>query len=144
MLENKPNEVTLIFHSDKPDDRKARGYVESITAFVIKTLDLKRDPITETQLAELADKMGSSIIELFDPTYADRARGVQAGNMGDYDILSLLAHEPILICTPILIVGKKALHYRSSYELIKINGHSSGVENIAAANIEEKKTKPKR
>jgi arsenate reductase len=140
MIENKPNEVTLIYHSDKPDDRKTRGYVESITAFKIKTLDLKRDPITETQLAEVANKMGARVVELFDPSYADRANETQASNLADGDILLMLAREPILVCTPILIVGKKAIRYKSSYDLIKVNGHAPGVENIPAANIEEKRT----
>jgi arsenate reductase-like glutaredoxin family protein len=140
MLENKTNEVTLIYHSDKPDDKKARGYVESITLSAIKTLDLKRDPITEMQLAEIADKLKSPIISLFDPTYADRAKDVQASNLSDDDIVRMLAYEPILIATPILIVGKKAFRYNSSYELIKLNGQSSGVENIRGANIEEKRT----
>src|SRR5688572_20066307 len=104
MIENKANEITLIYHSDKPDDRKARGYVESINSSGIKTLDLKRDPITETQLAEIAVKLNASILDLFDPTYADRANDVQAADMSDDDIVRLLAHEPILIWTPILIV----------------------------------------
>ena len=140
MLENKSNEVTLIYHSDKPDDKKARGYVESITVSTIKTLDLKRDPITEMQLAEIANKLKSPILGLFDPTYADRARDIHASNLSDDDIVRLLANEPILIATPILIVGKKAVRYNSSYDLIKLNGQSSGVENIRGANIEEKRT----
>jgi len=140
MIENKSNEVTLIYHSDKPDDRKARGYVESITLSAIKTLDLKRDPITEMQLAEIANKLNSPILSLFDPTYADRAKEVHARNLSDDDIVRLLAYEPILIATPILIVGKKAFRYNSSYELIRFNGHAPGVENIHGANIEEKRT----
>ena len=140
MLENKSSEVTLIYHSDKPDDRKARGYVESITVSAIKTLDLKRDPITEMQLAEIADKLKSPILSLVDPTYADRAKEVQASNLSDDDIVRMLANEPILIATPILIVGKKAFRYNSSYELIRLNGLSSGVENIRGANIEERRT----
>jgi arsenate reductase (glutaredoxin) len=140
MIENRSNEVTMIYHSDKPDDRKARGYVESITGSAIKTLDLKREPITETQLAEIADKLKSPILGLFDPTYADRAKDVRASNLSEDDIVRLLAYEPILIATPILIVGKKAFRYNSSYELISLNGHSPGVENIRGSNIEEKRT----
>lgn len=144
MIENQENEITLIYHSDKSDDRRTRGYVESLTSFVIKSLDLKRDPITETQLAELADKMETTVQDLMDSSYAEGENKVPAANMADYDILSLLAHEPMLIQTPILIVGNKAFRYNSSYELIKENGHLSGVENIPAANIEEKRTIPER
>ena len=142
MIENQPNEITLIYHSDKPDDRKARGYADSIRAFVLKTLDLRRDSITETQLAEVAEKLGVAVRDLLDPTYSDRADNIEPESLCDADILSLLAHEPILIHTPILIVGKKAFRYNSSYELISENGNTPGVENIPAANVEEKRTIP--
>ena len=142
MIENQPNEITLIYHSDKPDDRKALGYSQSIQAFVLKTLDLRKDSITQTQLAEVADKLGISVHELIDPTYSDRAGDANVESMSDGDILRLLTHEPTLIHTPILIVGKKAFRYNSSYELISENGHTPGVENIPAANVEEKRTIP--
>jgi arsenate reductase len=140
MIENQPNEITLIYHSEKPDDRKARGYADSIKAFTLKTLDLRRDCLTETQLAEVADKLKVPIRELVDLTYADRSDRANIGHMDDADILNLLAHQPMLIQTPILIVGKKAFRYDSSYALISENGRTSGVENITAANVEEKKT----
>ena len=39
----------------------------------IKTLDLAREKITETQLAQIADKMQVPIEELVDITYDDRS-----------------------------------------------------------------------
>jgi arsenate reductase-like glutaredoxin family protein len=140
MIENQPNEITFIYHSEKPDDRKALGYADSITAFQLKTLDLRRDCLTETQLAEIADKLETSVRSLVDVTYSDRVDPVDLQEMDDADILNLLAHKPILLGTPILIVGKKAFRYDSSYQLISENGRASGVENIEAANVEEKKT----
>jgi arsenate reductase len=142
MIENQPNEITLIYHSDKPDDRKARGYADSITAFTLKTLDLRREPLTETQLAEIADKLALGVQDLVDPSYSDRAQPADIKDMDDADVLNLLAHQPILLHTPILIVGNRAFRYNSSYELISENGRTSGVENISAANVEEKRTIP--
>jgi arsenate reductase (glutaredoxin) len=142
MIENQPNEITLIYHSDKPDDRKARGYADSITTFTLKAWDLRNEPLTETQLAEIAQKLGIEIRDMIDTTYADRTSSAQLDRMAEADILNLLAHEAILVHTPILIVGKKAFRYNSSYELISENGRSSGVENISAANVEEKRTIP--
>jgi arsenate reductase len=142
MIENQPNEITLIYHSDKADDRKALGYADAIPAFTLKTLDLRNESLSETQLAEMADKLGVPIRELVDPTYGDRAHDAKVESMRDADILKLLANEPVLLHTPILIVGKKAFRYNSSYELISENGHTPGVENIPAANVEEKRTIP--
>ena len=55
MIHNEPGELTLIYHSDKQADKKARGYVESLQGFKIKTIDLAKESLTETQLAEIAD-----------------------------------------------------------------------------------------
>ena len=139
MIENRSNEITLIYHSEKPDDRKALGYADSIRAFALKTLDLRKDYLTETQLAEIANKLDVGVRDLVDVSYAEGDQGTRFEQMDDADILNLLTHQPMLIQTPILIVGKKAFRYDSSYGLISENGRTSGVENIAAANVEEKK-----
>ena len=73
MIENEPRELTLIYHSGKTDDKKARAYVESFPRLAIKTLDLAKEKITETQLARIADKMQMTIEELVDITYDDRS-----------------------------------------------------------------------
>jgi len=121
MIENQPNELTLIYHSDKGDDKKARAFIESVTAYKVKTLDLKKDSITETQLAEIADKMGVKIEMLFDPTYQDRFQSngqLTKDAVTDSDLLSILSHEQILIKTPIAIIGKKAYQYDSANEIV--------------------------
>ena len=121
MIENQPNELTLIYYSDKGDDKKARAFIESVTAYKVKTLDLKKNSITETQLAEIADKMGVKIEMLFDPTYQDRflSKGqLTTDAVTDSDLLSILSHEQILIKTPIAIIGKKAYQYDSANEIL--------------------------
>lgn len=121
MIENQPNELTLIYYSDKGDDKKARAFIESVTAYKVKTLDLKKNSITETQLAEIADKMGVKIEMLFDPTYQDRFQSkgqLTTAAVTDSDLLSILSHEQILIKTPIAIIGKKAYQYDSANEIL--------------------------
>jgi arsenate reductase-like glutaredoxin family protein len=121
MIDNQPNELTLIYHSDKPDDKKARAFVEAITDYVVKTLDLKRESLTETQLAEIADKMDVRIEMLVDSSYRDHFQKKDAESIhdvSDTDLLTLLAKVPILIKTPITIIGKKAYQYASANELL--------------------------
>lgn len=101
MIENEPNEITLIFHSDKEEDKKMRAFVETISTYKTKTLDLKRDSLTETQLAEIATKMKVSVSGFVNQTYIDRIhsetkQGIQS--MTDNDILtlnSLLSNQAI-------------------------------------------------
>ena len=144
MIENEPRELTLIFHSEKTDDKKARAYVESLPTLAIKTLDLAREKVTETQLAQIADKMQMPIKELVDITYDDRSTAVrQTGNIKQMDsgeLLILIRHNPKLLATPILIIGDKAYKYATSYHLIN-EYLDEGVKSVSdAVNPEEKKS----
>ena len=140
MIENQPNEITLIFHSDKEEDKKTRGYVETIEGFAIKTLDLKRERLTETQLAEIANKLDVAIEDLFDESYADRVKIGSLKGLREPDALKLLANDPILLATPILIIGDHAYQFESSYDLIREGATITGVRGSSAANVEERET----
>ncbi len=144
MIENEPNEITLIFHSDKDEDKKMRAFVETISTFKIKSLDLKRDSLTETQLAEIADKMHVSINDLLDSSYMDSIKtekGIQYLKlMSRQDVLTLIKQNPTFLATPILIIGKNAFPYRSSFEMLRQALNIDGVADLAAANVEEKRS----
>jgi len=144
MIENEPRELTLIYHSGKTDDKKARAYVESLPTLAIKTLDLAKEKITETQLARIADKMKITIEELVDITYDDRSVAARENEsikqMDRTELLTLIKHNTKLLGTPILIVGDKAYKYGTSYHLIN-EYLGEGVKSSSdAVNPEEKKS----
>ena len=144
MIENQPRELTLIYHSDKTDDKKARGYVESLPSVAIKTLDLAKEQLTETQLAQLADKIDVPIEELIDTTYDERPDSGPNNSglkeMGKTAILTMIKHNPKLLSTPIVIIGDRAYKYGSAYHLIK-DKMAEGVKTTSnAVNAEEKKS----
>ena len=141
MIENQPNEITLIFHSDKDKDKKMRAFVETISTFKIKTLDLKRDALTQTQLAEIANKMKVEIKDLIDESYMDTIKGeTKEGeeSMSPNDMLTLISKNFLLLETPILIIGKDAYHYKSPYQILEERFNITGVASNASANVEER------
>jgi arsenate reductase (glutaredoxin) len=140
MIHNETGELTLIYNSEKHDDRLARGYVESLKGFTIKTLDLSKEKITETQLAEVADKMNVGIEELLDPTYDDHISVHKEGLklMDRQSMLTLMVHDPKLINTPIAIIGKRAYKFGSGYAFIK-EKMAEEVAGLTNANREEKR-----
>lgn len=144
MIENEPRELTLIYHSGKVDDKKARGYVESIPSLAIKTLDVAREKITETQLAQIADKMGVPIEALVDITYddeGDKTRDQESvRQMDKAELLTLIKQNPKLLATPILIIGNKAHKYDTGYQLIKARIDEGVKSTSNAVNIEERKS----
>jgi arsenate reductase-like glutaredoxin family protein len=138
MISNQSNEITLIFHSDKEEDKKTRGYIETLEDYAIKTLDLKRESLTETQLAEIAGKLGIPVSSLVDEQYSDRVKIESVKGMRDEDTLNLLAQNPILLATPIVIIGDHAYQFESSYDLIQESAAIRGIRGSSAANVEEK------
>jgi len=142
MIENQPRELTLIYHSEKSDDKKARGYVESLR-LAIKTLDLAKEFLTETQLAQLADKMELPIKNLVDATYYDGSSTEDKEGLKKMDttqLLTFIKHNPKILHTPILIIGDRAYKYGTGYHLIK-DDMSEGVKSVSdAVNVEEKKS----
>jgi len=140
MIENKPNEITLIYNSEKSDDKKARAFAEALPDFVVKTLDLAIEPITETQLAQIADKMNGTVEDLIDPTYDSHISLHKEGLklVAPSDMLVLMANDHKLIATPILIIGAKAYKCDTAYDLIK-EDLAQGVRGSDHANAEEKR-----
>jgi arsenate reductase (glutaredoxin) len=140
MIHNERAELTLIYNSEKEADKKARGYVESLQGFKIKTIDLAKEKITETQLAEIADKLNCGIEDLLDPTYDDHISVHTEGLklMDRQSLLTLMTHDAKLINTPIAIIGKHAYKFGSGYAFIK-EKMAQEVADLASANREEKR-----
>lgn len=141
MIENQPNEITLIFHSDKDKDKKMRAFVETISTFKVKTLDLKRETLTQTQLAEIANKMKVEIKDLIDESYMDTIKGeTKEGeeSMSPNDMLTLISKNFLLLETPILIIGKNAHHYKLAYQILEERFNIPGVASNSAGNSEER------
>ncbi len=140
MIHNEKAELTLIYNSDKHEDKKARGYVESLTGFTIKTIDLSKESITETQLAEIAGKMNCGVEDLLDPTFDDHISVHKEGLklMDRQSLLTLMTHDTKLINTPIAIIGKHAYKFGSGYAFIK-EKMAQEVAGLSQSNREEQR-----
>jgi arsenate reductase-like glutaredoxin family protein len=141
MIENQPNEITLIFHSDKDKDKKMRAFVETISTFKTKTLDLKREALTQTQLAEIANKMKVEVKALIDELYMDTLKGLTKEgeeSMSENDMLTLISKNLLLLNTPIIIIGKDAYHYKLAYQILEEKFNITGVASNFSPSGEEK------
>jgi arsenate reductase-like glutaredoxin family protein len=128
MIEGGPNEITFIFHSNKEEDRKMRAFVEAIDGFEVNELDLNSEKLTEEELAGVANKLDVDIVDLFDPVCADRLN-ILIKDLRKQDALKMLAQDPILLSTPILIIGEHAYQFESSSEFISESATITGIRN---------------
>jgi arsenate reductase-like glutaredoxin family protein len=112
------NEILLIYNSGKQSDRKALGYAKALREYTVKERDISRDALTETQLKEVANKLGVTAVELLDresDIYRDKYR---SASVSETDLLITLTHEPELLRTPIALYADHA-EFVDPYTFVK-------------------------
>ncbi|MFO7258626.1 MAG: hypothetical protein DIU61_013070 [Bacteroidota bacterium] len=112
------NEMLLIYNSEKLSDRKALGYAKSLRGYIVKERDIARDALTETQLKEVANRLGVPPTEMIDresDVYQDRFRDA---NVSENDLLIALKNEPDLLRTPIAVYADTA-EFVDPYTFVK-------------------------
>jgi hypothetical protein len=113
MIEGQSNEIVLVFHSDKEEDRKMKAFLETIDVFGVRAVDLKTEKLSERDVEDIAGKLDADIGDLFDPAGADRMK-----SLSREEALKLLASDSLLLSTPIIIIGEHAYQFESSSEFI--------------------------
>jgi len=144
MIEDPGSEIILLYHSGKPEDEASRAFVESISKkYKVKLVDLAKEILSEAELAGLAEKMNISARELSAIAYADGTNKERTlahlKTMTEADVLVLLNKQPILVNTPILVIGKNAYSYQAGFELFYKNITMSGVASRSYADAESKR-----
>jgi arsenate reductase-like glutaredoxin family protein len=125
---DKLSELVLIYNSDKTDDREAKAFAVSLSGYILKAVDLAKESLTEEEITQLAAKMKVNIEDLLDPTYDDHISVHNEGlkMMCRTELLSLMAREPKIINTPVLIIGNRAYRY---------GGASQQFDKVLAAQV---------
>ncbi len=87
---------------------QALAYAKSLREYVVKERDIARDPLTETQLKRVADRLGVAVSELVDrqsDAYQDK---YQSSSISEDHLLIALKNEPQLLRTPIAVYPDSA------------------------------------
>ncbi|WPP51065.1 arsenate reductase family protein [Catalinimonas niigatensis] len=107
-MEFNPREITLIYNFDKQGDREAVAYAKQIAQHV-NEIDISKNPLTESQLAQLVTKLGVSMEKLIDVKSDVYKEEYEGKNMEDAEWLGVLKRNPNLMKTPIGILGEKSI-----------------------------------
>lgn len=126
----KKNEIKFLYNSTKKDDREAYGYAVSLNKHKINELDVTKTKLTPTQLAELAQKLNVSIIELFDENSSYYRDNIAGKDLEEDDLLTILKEEPGSLKTPIMISSEKAVFLGSKYDTNAIDMAIGGIKNF--------------
>lgn len=136
-IEIMDNELLFIYNSGSSNDRIALGYIKPTNTYVVKEVDIQRDPFTETQIKEIANRLKVLTEELIDKKsdiYKDK---FAHSKFEEEDVLTALKQEPDLMRTPIILYREGGEFVESKYDFMKKDMKFSDGKS-SKANTEEK------
>ncbi|MBL3655459.1 arsenate reductase family protein [Fulvivirga sediminis] len=134
------NEILFFFNSEKQQDRKARGYADSVENHKLNEKEINQDHLTETQIAEIADDMGVSIVELVDKNSGYYLDELKDKDISDTELATIMAKNPGVIKTPIAYMGKHVFFVENAYSFVQQDIEVEGVKSDKG-NVFEKQAK---
>lgn len=108
-------EYLFIYNSNSINDKRTKSYVISLDEVKVNERDIYKDPLTPTQIAEVAGMLNVAIKDLYNED------GDSAGAFTEDEILRILTKDPQKMKTPIILSKEKCFFVDSSYDLIKEN-----------------------
>ncbi len=108
MFELGKNEIKFLYNSNKMEDKEAYAYALTLHKHTINELDVSKNDMTPTQFSELAKKLDTRIIDLFDKDSDYFKKNIQGKDIVESDLLTLLVKEKSALKTPILITEEMA------------------------------------
>ncbi|GAA0894419.1 hypothetical protein GCM10009122_41000 [Fulvivirga kasyanovii] len=128
-MKAKENEILLIYNSEKQQDRKTKGYADTLNDHALNERDVLTDNLTETQIAEIARDMNIEIAELVDKNSDLYLQEYKNKSLSDDEITKVLAKNPEMIKTPIAYVGSEVFFVGSAYDFVNKDFDIEGVKS---------------
>lgn len=128
-MESNPKEITVIYNMEKRGGREALAYAKQI-AQNVKEIDISQQPLTRTQLAELMQKLNIEVEELIDKTDDQFQDQYEGADMDENGWLEVLVHNPIMIKTPIGILGDRAVICDLPNQILELDKGQGYDENL--------------
>lgn len=117
-IENREGEITLIYNSDRLDDRQALTYLRGIDK-KLRTIDIVEERLSESEIIALAKEMDVDLQSLVDSNNRLLYHEIENGNLSKESLLKLLSLRPDFLKTPIAVWDGKVKYWDSAFEAIK-------------------------
>lgn len=128
-MKAKDNEILLIYNSEKYEDRKAKGYADTLKDHALNERDITKNNLTETQIAEIARDMNVDISELIDKNSDLYLHQLKDKGFSESELTKLIVKNPELLKTPIAYKGSKAFFVGSAYQFVNEDFDVEGIRS---------------
>ena len=135
-------ELIFLYNANDFENKRARGYVQTLVHHKIREIDVTKNPPTSMQLAELADRLGvepKGLINEHSEGYEKHLKGTE---IEENQLLEFLVQEPEVLATPILVSKDKARFLRDDYDAVSKDMAITDID-VPEAHPEERLTPEK-
>ncbi|NND63122.1 MAG: hypothetical protein HKN48_07985 [Flavobacteriaceae bacterium] len=112
-------QITLFYNSKSVRAKQAIAYAET-EGFALQKFDMLAAPLTGTQIAELAGRLGVSIGDLVNQEHPAYTSKFEKGEFSDDDWIKMIRHNPEIMKQPIAIRGDRTILVETPTDIIKI------------------------
>tara|TARA_R110002049_G_scaffold247413_9_gene421606 strand:+ start:2392 stop:2757 length:366 start_codon:yes stop_codon:yes gene_type:complete len=120
MQQNEERVITVYLGGNKYKDVQTIAFAKS-EGYAVKSIDVRKDNFTGTQLLQLADKMNVNLSELIDHQKDDFKTINDTDTYNKEGWMELILNNPELIKTPIIQRGNNVFFIDTPSDALKIN-----------------------
>ena len=111
--------ITLFYSSDSWRAKKTLAYAKA-EGLPIEEVDILKTPLTGTQIAELADRLGLKIQDLVNQQHPLYKKRFEPQDLSESDWITVIRQNPELLKQPIALRGDVTILVETPSDIIKI------------------------
>ncbi len=112
-------QITLYYSSKSSRAKQTLAYAKA-EGLPIHEIDLLKNPLTGTQLIELADRLGIKVAELVNQNHPSYTAKFRPRDLSTEDWIKMIQHNPDIMKQPIAIRGDITILVETPTDIIKI------------------------
>jgi len=133
------NEILLIYNGRKSLDAKVLGYASSIQKFTVNERNLDKNPLTETQLTQIANHMGLQVLDLIDKTSDAYLNEIKDQRFSNEEMMKIVKRHPDILKTPIAMLNGTVFFVHSAHDFVNKGIEIEGVKSKSGNSSETAK-----
>tara|TARA_R110002167_G_scaffold125448_15_gene305621 strand:- start:779 stop:1144 length:366 start_codon:yes stop_codon:yes gene_type:complete len=112
-------QITLYYHSKSNRAKQTLAYAKA-EGLAIQEIDMLKTPLTGTQIAELANRLGMKIMDLVNQEHPSYSAHFEHHDFSDDDWIKMIRHNPDIMKQPIALRGNRTILVETPSDIIKI------------------------
>ncbi|WP_323755492.1 hypothetical protein [Roseivirga sp.] len=133
------NEILLIYNGRKAQDAKVLGYASAVQKYTVNERDIDKNPLTETQLTQVANEMGLQILDLIDKTSDAYLKEVKSQSFSNEEMMKIVKQHSDILKTPIAMLNDTVFFVHSAYDFVNKGIEIEGVKSKSGNSSETAK-----